>query len=61
MKNAARTWIALTGEFSNYRALHEAAAWFDVKETGRRHSELKRSAEAHTRTLLQRKHPSSHK
>ena len=27
-------------EFSNYRALHEA--WFDVKETGRRHSELKK-------------------
>ena len=26
-------------EFSNCRALHEAA-WFDVKEAGRRHSEL---------------------
>ena len=41
-------------EFSNCRALHEAA-WFDVKEVGRRHSELKRKAEeAHTRTFLQR-------
>ena len=42
------------GEFGNCRALHEAAS-FDVKETGRRHSELKRKAEeAHTRTFLQR-------
>ena len=41
-------------EFSNYGALHEAA-WVDVKETGRGHSELKRKAEeAHTRTFLQR-------
>ena len=41
-------------EFSNCRALHEVA-WFDVKETGRRHSELMRKAEeAHTRTFLQR-------
>ena len=41
-------------EFSNYRALHEAAC-FDVKETGRRHSELERKAEeTHTRTFLQR-------
>ena len=41
-------------EFSNCRPPHEAA-WFDVKEAGRRHSELKRKAEeAHTRTYLQR-------
>ena len=41
-------------EFSDYRALR-GAAWFDVKEAGRRHSELKRKAEeAHTRTFLQR-------
>ena len=41
-------------EFSNYQALHEAA-WFDVKETGRTHSELKRKAEeAHTKPSVQR-------
>ena len=41
-------------EFSNCRALL-AAAWFDAKEAGRRHSELKRQVEeAHTRTFLQR-------
>ena len=41
-------------EFSNCRALLEAA-WFDVKEAGRRHSELKRKAEeGHTRTFLKR-------
>ena len=41
-------------EVSNYHALYEAA-WFDVKETGRKHSELKRKVEeAHTRTFLQR-------
>ena len=40
-------------EISNCRALHEAA-WFDVKEAGRRHSELKKNEEAHTRTFLQR-------
>ena len=31
-------------EFSNCQALHEAA-WFDVKEAGRRHSELKRKVD----------------
>ena len=42
------------GEFSNCRALHEAA-WIDVQEASRRHSELKRkAAEAHERTILQR-------
>ena len=41
-------------EFSNCRPLHEAAC-FDVKETGRRHSEMKRKAEeAHTKTCLHR-------
>ena len=40
-------------EFSNYRALHEAA-WFDVKETGRRHSELRKWEDAHKKTFLQR-------
>ena len=41
-------------EFRNCRALLEAA-WFDVKEADRRHSELKRKAEeAQTRTFLRR-------
>ena len=41
-------------EFSNFRTLHEAA-WFDVKETGRTHSELEKKAEeAHTKTSVQR-------
>ena len=40
-------------EFSNRNTLHEAA-WSDVKEAGRRHSEPKRKEEAHTRTFLQR-------
>ena len=41
-------------EFSKYRALY-VAAWLDVKEMGRRHSELKvKAEEAHTRTFLQR-------
>ena len=39
-------------EFSNCRALHEAA-WVDVQEASRKHSEIKKKAEdAHERTIL---------
>ena len=49
-------------ECSNCRALHEAA-WFDVKEASRRHSELKRKAGRSTRENLSatRRHSSCHK
>ena len=50
-------------EFSDHQALHEAA-WFDVKETGRRHSELKRNAEGrstHENLSAMFKRSSSHK